>query len=92
MSEWISVNDRLPEFIEGKDYSVNVLCVALGYQSKPYISIFNRCIVDYTEEGHKWAWGKLSQSFGDLREADCEFDDDYEVTHWIPLPELPNPA
>lgn len=92
MIGWISVKDRLPEFISDKDYSDNVLCVVTGYNNKSYISVFNRCIVDSTEDSYQWAWAKISQCFGDLRDADCEFDDDYEVTHWMPIPEAPSQA
>ncbi len=84
--EWISVNDRLPEYLEGKDYSENVLCIFIGYQKKQCVSIFNRVIVELAEDGHQWAWARLSACYGDLREAECEWDDDYEVTHWQPLP------
>lgn len=87
--EWISVKDRLPKYLEGKEYSANVLGLCKGYKDIYYISIFNVCIVDYTEDGHQYAWARLSQCFGDLRDADCEWDDDYEVTHWQPLPEPP---
>jgi hypothetical protein len=86
--KWISVDDRLPEFLEGKDYSANVFGAYKGYLDKTYISIFNRCIVDITEEGHIWAWARLAHNYGDLLDAECEWDDDYEVFKWMPLPDI----
>lgn len=28
---------------------------------------------------------------GQCWDGDCEFDDDYQPTHWLPLPDLPSP-
>ena len=79
MSEWISVKDRLPEFIENKFVSENVLGVVDGK-----IGVYCRFI----DEG--WYWTKVHNiGWEDLRESETEANDEYEVTHWMPLPEPP---
>ena len=90
MSEWISVKDKLPDFIDGKDYSENVLGVYIGYQEKQYVQVFNRAVVEIDEDGYQWSWARLASCYGDLRQAECEWDDDYTVTHWMPLPLPPS--
>jgi hypothetical protein len=79
MTDWISVKDRLPELAHALDVSPNVIGV---YNGK--LGIF--CIYS---DGDGWAWCRANYGLQDLATADCEFDDDYEVTHWMPLPELP---
>lgn len=82
--EWISVADGLPDFIEGKDITKNVLCVVKGK-----VTLGQRYYVD--GEGWLWACG-VGYVFGDLATVEIEADDDYNVTHWMPLPEPPKDA
>jgi regulator of RNase E activity RraB len=78
MSEWISVKDRLPDYLPEVDYSANVICT-----NRREIFIMARCY-DYDAEG--WMWGNC---YGDIY-GDPEVDDDYsDITHWMPLPEAP---
>lgn len=85
---WISVKDSLPDYIEGKDYSENVLGMyQVGENS--CMGIFNIFIVGHTANGHTFAWARLDRCWGDLRDSDLEYDDDYKVTHWMPLPAPP---
>jgi len=88
-TQWISVKDKMPEYLEGKDYSANVLGICKLSDTHSYMGIFNIFIAEYTEDGHLWAWAKLERCWDDLRNGECEFDDDYEITHWMPLPEPP---
>lgn len=79
--EWISTEDRLPDFIDDKDYSKNVFGICEYDNGKTYMSVFQRIYVD-----DSWAWAKISAFFGDIHEAECEFDDDYNIIYWQPLP------
>jgi hypothetical protein len=73
---WISVKERLPEYIDEKDYSENVFT----WNGK-FIRVMARC---YEYDG--WLWGDC---MGDIY-GDPEVDDDYsDVTHWMPLPAPP---
>lgn len=79
--EWVSVKDRTPDLIEGENYSKNVLAVLDGQ-----LAVMNLVYVigdDDLEGGYAWA-----NCYGDIH-ADGEWDDEYEPTHWMPLPELP---
>ena len=88
MSEWISVKDRLPEIDFMTGFSKNFLAVErLGSEYR--LSIFNRYIVELTEEGFNWSYGKIDEHYGDLREAECLDEDEYLITHWMPLPKNP---
>jgi hypothetical protein len=72
---WVSVEDGLPNYIEGKHYSENVFTTD-GIN----IYVMARC---YEEGG--WLWGNC---YGDI-DGDSEIDDDYSnITHWMPLPKL----
>lgn len=72
--EWISVEDRLPE------YETNVLVAMQGGISVGAIS----------DEGDGWMWSVADYIGGDLASAECMCDDDYSaITHWMPLPEAP---
>lgn len=78
MSEWISVKDELPKLEE---------VVWLWNGRFPYIGC--RSLVGI-EEGWIWAvtYGSVFLDKGKIT-ADCESDDDYNITHWMPLPEPP---
>lgn len=75
-NNWISVKERLPEIIDGKDYSENVLAVINNT-----LFIMCYCFID-----NGWVW---TNCYGNIEEEGI-FDDDYYPTHWQPLPELPN--
>lgn len=72
-SEWISVEDRLPETED------NVLAVLNG----------ELCTMSYFNFNHDGevikVWG---YSFDGIT-GDAIYDDDYEPTHWMPLPQPP---
>lgn len=80
MSEWISVNDKLPEDVYGKDREqITVLVYTKGKK----VSQCSRCAEydldkrepferDVLERNGKFYWSKNKQ-----------------VTHWMPLPEPP---
>lgn len=78
MAEWISVKDRLPE--EGKE----VLVFAIGKLDN-FIGETAIAISDYTNISlvpqiiHRMGWRAPWQYFLT----------DYEITHWMPLPEPP---
>ena len=79
--KWINVKDRLP------DFDVPVLCnvAYLNFNKEYYyLSVFKR-----HNDIEGWLWYQWS-GYGDLREKsnydDC---DDYDITHWMPLPEPP---
>lgn len=80
-SGWISTEDSLPAFIEGRDYSETVIGwdgSCLGIHRRYYI------------EGEGWLWARAGYvGLGCLSGTECEVDDDYNVTHWMPLPQPP---
>ena len=89
MTNWISVTDRLPPLEE-------VVIVAIDYgpnrqgDSTPLRLAFGaRC-----DDVDGWLWG--ISSYGPFIPsegaggADVQVDDDYPVTHWMPLPEMPS--
>ncbi len=82
--EWIDVNDRLPELIEGQDYSENVLAIEAKHTG---VQVFCLCFIP-DPETEKWhyVWANCYQNI----DGDAEFDDNYKITHWMPLPKLPN--
>jgi hypothetical protein len=77
---WISVEDRLPDMIVGKDYSENV-----------FAWCDNRLMVmgiAYLQDDN----GNFSSVWCNCHgciEGDAEFDDNYLPTHWMPLPPPP---
>lgn len=78
MSKWISVDDSLPP--------IDQIC----WLRFPNGVIFMGGRGDFDSED--WLWGRLYDSpsynpFSGEWHGDIEMDDDYEVTHWMPLPE-----
>jgi hypothetical protein len=77
---WISVQDRTPDLMEGKDYSENVLAILDGNLA---VMCFAWTPGEY-EEGGGYYWANC---YGDIN-GDPEWDDDYNPTYWQPLPAL----
>jgi hypothetical protein len=78
--EWIKVTDKTPDLLPDKDYSENVLAVCDG---NLHVMIYG-----YVEDGEQggWVW---SDCYGDIN-GEGEWDDDYQPTHWMPLPKPPH--
>lgn len=77
MSEWISVEDRLPE------YGIPVL----AYDTEWPDQIYSLMLGD-SEDG--WLWSGLDSFSSVLSDPDnyvC--DDEYVCTHWMLMPEGP---
>jgi hypothetical protein len=83
-SEWISVEDRLPEVKYNKygDHSDNVLAWCNG-------ELMVLCLseVDGEDGGYAIVW---CNCYGRIDSDDAEFDDEYKPTHWMPLPQAPS--
>jgi len=87
-SRWVAVEDGLPEKIEGKEYSENVLAIVKGMKG---IQVMCRTWTNGENEEGEWIYGPVwSNCYGRIDCDEPEWDDDYEVTHWQPLP--PNPS
>lgn len=86
MSNWIDVKDRLPDFIEGKDYSENVWAWENNHTAAQIMCL----ALEQDDEG---GWGKVWCNCYEKVYGEGEYDDNYEVTHWQPLliPSPPNP-
>jgi hypothetical protein len=83
VSEWVSVNDRLPDK-EGK-----YLCAEYSKQfNKHSIKVFNFAFNLYKVDKYDFSNCKGISGF---YEYDAEWGYSYfrNVTHWMPLPELP---
>jgi hypothetical protein len=83
MSEWISVEDRLPE----EDVPVLVVSKSTGAQ---YITT---AMIFFEDDGENsgWVWAQLCATYNPnlLDKGEYEFDDDYNYTHWMPLHQPP---
>lgn len=82
MSGWISVKDRLPKF----DFPV-LVCWPSAFDGKPLYAFGARL---YDPDG--WLWGVKSGYCGWIEPgnaSDIEADDNYPVTHWMPLAKAP---
>nr|WP_299488626.1 DUF551 domain-containing protein [uncultured Allomuricauda sp.] len=82
--EWISIEERKPD----ENQVVFVVTVSNFMMIMVYMYIY-----DAEESGWVWANVYDSPTYSSKAnewEADGEWEDDYEVTHWMPLPESPN--
>lgn len=84
MTEWTPVENGLPELEQ-----IVLVSYRSGYDGFPLIAFGARL-----DDGEGWLWG-LSRSDGvrvdkDAGWNDAEADDDYQVTHWMPLPAPPS--
>ena len=79
MNNWISVDEQLPP--------ENQTVFLLNNKSN---SIWIGCHVYLINEGWFWATSNGNNLYINANEivAECEIDDDYEITHWHPLPKI----
>lgn len=74
---WIKCNERLPEL------DTPVMVISKHYSDRIYTAMRY-----YDDEG--WLWGQISGYACCLNDpSDYVFDDDYEYSHWMPLPKPP---
>lgn len=73
-NQWISVNDRLPEY--QKTLSEKDKCLALTKCGKVWMGFYNTNIKP--DEWYLYGW------------LTNDGWHPFEITHWMPLPELPN--
>ena len=84
--EWVAVGERLPEIEQ-----TVLVCFPSGYDGKPVYAWGAR-----VDDSDGWLWG-ISSSFSGIRpdystgNNDISADDDYQVSHWMPLPSPPEP-
>lgn len=78
---WINTKKRLPKI--GR---VVIVCYRSGYDGAPVLAFGGR-----VDGGEGWLWGIMDNRFGvQHNDGDnIEADDDYQVTHWMPLPASP---
>jgi len=77
--EWIKTKDRLPEENE----------TVWAYNSKTRF-IRLAWVVGNTDSYWFWAISNgCTYAEGDNIVSEADIDDDYEFTHWLPLPKLP---
>ena len=82
-SAWISVNERLPELKgEFPDRSSDTVLawIPSGMILAKYLYI------DEGDDGKGYVWCQVYDGL----DGDAEWDDNYEVSHWCPLPTAPN--
>lgn len=77
---WISVEDKLPP------EDTPVMVVGLVHGLPLYVTT---AMLTYSGDG--WMWAQLVSPYNsDLHDpSNYEYDDDYQYTHWLPLPEPP---
>lgn len=76
--DWVDVNDRLPE--EGETVWV--------YNTK--LNFVTLASLQYYDVSWFWTVSNGTIFAEDAKiVSECELDDEYEFTHWHPLPELP---
>lgn len=80
-SQWVNSIKETPSIIDGHDYSENVLGIVEGQLG---VYCYCRLISETPEEsGYFWA-----NCYNDIN-GDAEWDNEYNVTHWMPLPVNP---
>ena len=77
--DWIDAKLKTPPIPKGVDYSQNVLAICNGG-----LHVMAYCYIEADEQSG-YAWCNCN---GDIF-GDAEFDDEYKVTHWMPLPSPP---
>lgn len=77
---WIETTKETPKFIDGKDYSENVLV-----WNNNKLCVMNYCKVKHNDYELLYYW---ANAYGKI-DGDAEYDDDYAPTHWMELPVAP---
>jgi hypothetical protein len=77
---WIETTKETPKFIDGKDYSENVLV-----WNNNKLCVMNYCKVKHNDYELLYYW---ANAYGKI-DGDAEYDDDYAPTHWMALPVAP---
>jgi hypothetical protein len=72
---WISVEERLPD----------PQTLVFGWTRDGALGVFSRD--DSDDDGWVWARQGYSSDLSDPSGLEC--DDEYDVTHWMPIPEGP---
>lgn len=82
--KWIDAKIQIPNLIEGQDYSENVLAIE---ENHTQVQVFCLCFVPNPEIDGGWGyvWANCYQKIN----GDAEFDDNYNITHWMPIPKPP---
>ena len=75
-SKWISVEDGTPEMLEGENYSKNVFAICKELHG---LQVFCYCYnPSETDNERGFFWANCYQNI----DGECEFDDNYTITHW----------
>lgn len=84
MNEWISVKDRLP------DKKGRYLCCSKSLGNFGRGIVISLFVLDLAEFDH-WSFDedKDHRPGWTVYESECGFVEDKGITHWMPLPELP---
>ena len=80
--KWFDGDKIQPEFIDSKDYSENVLAEVEGFTE---IQVMSYALMKNSSNQPCYAW---CNCYGDIN-GDAEFDDNYKVIRWTPIPKLP---
>ena len=80
LNEWISVDDELPPEIPGE------YLVAVRSGGPPYGEWEYNYDIGYWNE----YWDRDGRHGFDWVSITCDWDGDVKITHWMPIPELPN--
>ena len=86
--DWVSVKDRLPEVDDKTGESAIVLCTWIDFSGNARVDAFALCC-----DSDGCLWG-MADSL-DEEWSSVVTDDDYQITHWMPVPkpaEQPNAA
>jgi hypothetical protein len=95
--QWISVKDKLPTVGNGGDFRFIVSYPeSFGRNNEPTGKIivtfagYGPCLNENAKDDPKgWRWERHFYELGGLVPSCCWLD---SVTHWMPLPEPPNPV
>ena len=80
--KWIDAKKQIPNLLEGLDYSENVLAIESNHTD---VQVMCLCFAPDDDGNYGYFWANCYQKL----DGDGELDDEYEVTHWMPIPEPP---